>query len=276
MSDYKNGQYLSYAHIREMIRNSPLASLDRNTILIGIQRAGVTVALIAKEEFGFTVIDNENFYHCMPELDYVLVDDVVGTGHTLKKNLTLMKDRGVRKVTTFALVQDANRCKFSADSYCVKTDKWLVFPWDAEEYKQGKHVKYDFSGNIVYTAYDLDGTLCSGLDTKLDKFMLKYIPFLWANFRHIFVCATPLGKSLRGKRVIIITGRPETDTLATQLWLKWHGIDPVLYMNKGDLKSIPYFKANVIIERDIRIYYENEPAVVEILRNLTSAEIIQV
>ena len=78
----------------------------------------------------------------LPEIDLsnkkiLLVDDIAGTGDTLKEILNILVDKykvGVLKIVTMVVLKDST---FYPDWYGVeKNEDWVVFPWDKAEFPE--------------------------------------------------------------------------------------------------------------------------------------------
>ncbi|HJN62729.1 MAG TPA: phosphoribosyltransferase family protein [Candidatus Paceibacterota bacterium] len=78
----------------------------------------------------------------LPEIDLsnkkiLLVDDIAGTGDTLKEILNILVDKykvGELKIVTMVVLKDST---FYPDWYGVeKNEDWVVFPWDKAEFPE--------------------------------------------------------------------------------------------------------------------------------------------
>lgn len=64
----------------------------------------------------------------------LLVDEIADSGNTLKAVSTiLVKEYGIKQIKTATLAINPEKCKFVPDFYTIKTDCWIVFPWEAKE-----------------------------------------------------------------------------------------------------------------------------------------------
>lgn len=84
--------------------------------------------------------DLKIFY--LPEIDLsnkkvLLVDDIAGTGNTLKEISKILKDKykvQELKIVTMVVLKDS---KFYPDWYGTeKQEDWVVFPWDKAEFPE--------------------------------------------------------------------------------------------------------------------------------------------
>jgi hypothetical protein len=103
-------------------------------------------------------------------------------------------------------------------------------------------------------AYDLDGIIAKDLDTRLDRIMLKIIPFIWANLRHLFV------KCIKNDfldPLVIVTGRPVCDKVTTELWLWLHDIEAKVYYNRFGIKNAIQWKVHCIQALEIDDFIES-------------------
>lgn len=109
----------------------------------------------------------------------------------------------------------------------------------------------------ITMACDLDGYLCSDSDTSLDKFMFKFFPDKWANFRYKH--KERIKKAIVGE--YIITGRPLQDVKVTSKWLKKNNITvPIYYLEDffpNESKVIAH-KVSKIIYLDVDVYIESD------------------
>ena len=74
----------------------------------------------------------------LPEIDLsgkqvLLIDEIADSGETLKKVSELLRERSHAEVIkTATLVVHATRCSACPDFSVMKTDEWVVFPWEAD------------------------------------------------------------------------------------------------------------------------------------------------
>jgi hypoxanthine phosphoribosyltransferase len=59
----------------------------------------------------------------------LLVDDIVGSGETLRLALGAMAAQGFSEVTTASLVVNTSAVTLP-DHHAIKVDDWIIFPWE--------------------------------------------------------------------------------------------------------------------------------------------------
>ena len=262
----------SYDDIYKIIKDYKYRSeiIKKYNVFIGLHRAGTLIATMMAMEYGsdkkvymldrnYTKSDIDNLKEKIKGQRVLLVEDVVGSGNSIKQVLDEFKDLDI-KVDTFVLFADLTRNNISIDYLFLKTDKWVVPPWDAIDCRQGCSV-----------GLDMDGLLCSQKELWVDKYLLKYkwIANIWSQFKHIFAKSLVQGKI--DNPVIIITGRPDVDMPVTRWWLKKHGIKAWVFSNPYGIEKANEWKLEMIKKLHLETYIDSDADVVEwIKKNLNS------
>ncbi|HAR99893.1 MAG: Phosphoribosyltransferase [Candidatus Moranbacteria bacterium GW2011_GWC2_37_73] len=65
----------------------------------------------------------------------LLIDEIADTGQTLKQISQILIDKyDTGEIRTASLVVNKKNCNFLPNYFALLTDKWVVFPWDKEEF----------------------------------------------------------------------------------------------------------------------------------------------
>jgi len=78
----------------------------------------------------------------LPEVDLkglkvLLVDEIADTGTTLSGvSQALIEKCGVGELKTAVLVMNQKNCGILPDFFALSDDKWIVFPWEREEFPE--------------------------------------------------------------------------------------------------------------------------------------------
>lgn len=136
----------SYNDVHDCLRKSKLYKERRKWTLLGIPRSGLLVALIMATDLDLEVHSTNK-----PPLfkrSYLLVDDVIGSGFTMKEELKFLLEHYRIKPKTFSLIRDANRGTFEPDYCGIKSTDWIRLPWDEVDYAKGVKIKYNEKGRL--------------------------------------------------------------------------------------------------------------------------------
>lgn len=67
----------------------------------------------------------------------LLVDEIADTGETLRQVSQAITARyDVGEIKTASLVVNKKNCNFLPNYFALPVDKWVVFPWDKEEFPE--------------------------------------------------------------------------------------------------------------------------------------------
>ena len=97
----------------------------------GIPRGGAVLAVMLshKLDIPFIMDVKEGPYHAVRD-DYIIIDDIVDTGETLKK----YKEQPECRNSYFVTIHEHEHSSVKPDySVLYKEDKWIVYPWEIEE-----------------------------------------------------------------------------------------------------------------------------------------------
>ena len=97
----------------------------------GIPRGGTVLAVMLshKLDIPFIMDVKEGPYHAVRD-DYIIIDDIVDTGETLKK----YKEQPECRNSYFVTIHEHEQSSVKPDySVLYKEDKWIVYPWETED-----------------------------------------------------------------------------------------------------------------------------------------------
>ena len=91
----------------------------------GIPRGGTILAVMLSHKLDIPfIMDLKDGY------DYIIIDDIVDTGETLKK----YKEQHECRNSYFVTIHEHEQSSVKPDySVLYKEDKWIVYPWEIEE-----------------------------------------------------------------------------------------------------------------------------------------------
>lgn len=135
-------------HLVKKLAREIHASDWKPQCLIGIIVGGVIPLALLADEFGtkdIATVSARSYSKkrqgklritALPEIDLrgkrvLLVDEIADKGTTLKRiSEIFVRKYKVRELKTASLVVNRKNCKHWPDYHVLKTDKWVVFPWD--------------------------------------------------------------------------------------------------------------------------------------------------
>ena|SRR5579859_1173250 len=134
------------------------ANLDIDEIIC-ISRGGLVVARILSDflDVKISTITIESYQNIQQEKEPVitqflpetymnetilLVDEVSDTGKTLKRALTYLKTLPIKKIYTLTPYIKPHS-QYIPDFWKIKTDKWIIFPYEIMETKKALHVNVE-------------------------------------------------------------------------------------------------------------------------------------
>ena len=97
----------------------------------GIPRGGTILAVMLshKLDIPFIMDVKEGPYHAVRD-DYIIIDDIVDTGETLKK----YKEQPECRNSYFVTIHEHEHSSVKPDySVLYKEDKWIVYPWEVKD-----------------------------------------------------------------------------------------------------------------------------------------------
>lgn len=132
---------------------------------------------------------------------------------------------------------------------------------------------------MMNIGFDLDGVICkydAWASNQITKESIKRIYFL-----EMPIQLNPKEFVLPEDNLIIITARPTIYSNVTKAWLEFHGIKcEVIFIGNKRTELSPEHaaikKAAVINDRNIEVFFEDNPTIVAELRKRTDAKIIYV
>ena len=134
--------------INKLSRKIKREGISKPDFVIGIARGGIPISVVlcqkfdAKFDFFKVKSYSDSGRHTKPKISYVpstnlrgktvfLVDDIADTGDTFKAVINYFRhNNSPKKVFTVSLFIKPTSA-FIPDTYVEKTDKWVVFPWEA-------------------------------------------------------------------------------------------------------------------------------------------------
>ena len=148
-------QYLSWREIEQLC--VALATKVREggfapDYLVGVALGGLVPLTLISRELGVTDVSvirarsydtnsherKELVIDEFPDVDLsgkqvLLVDEIADSGETLKRVSELLRERSHAEVIkTATLVVHASHCSAAPDFSVMKTEEWVVFPWEAD------------------------------------------------------------------------------------------------------------------------------------------------
>lgn len=151
MEDIIKFSWQQIDELAEKLVNTIRASRFKPDYLVGITVGGlVPLVLLAKGlDINNVITVSANSYDgnkrkalnitYLPKIDLsnkkiLLVDEIVGTGETLKQiSRILVDDYRVGMLKTAVMVVSKEECTFQPDFSVLEVNKWIVFPWERKE-----------------------------------------------------------------------------------------------------------------------------------------------